>query len=104
MFEFILKHSVCPLIQFEVPPRLCNPGELHFTKSDLTSEEDFEQQVMNNTLPRQYHPKLETVEGKHATRCLTVSVHYQLQQKLFTKFRDSQANIADMFGVERKKF
>ena len=31
-------------------------------------------------------------------------VHYQLQQKLFTKFRDSQANIADMFSVERKKF
>ena len=23
---------------------------------------------------------------------------------MFTKFRDSQANIADMFGVERKKF
>ena len=24
-FEFILKHSVCPLIQFEVPPGVCNP-------------------------------------------------------------------------------
>ena len=48
-------------------------------------------------------PKLETVEGKHATRCL-VAVHYQLWQKLFAKFRDSQANIANMFGVERKKF
>ena len=103
-FEFILKHSVHPLIQFEVPPRLCNPEELCFTKSELTSEETFEQWAMNNVLPRPYHPKLETVEGKNATRCLTVVVHYQLWQKLFTKFRDSQANIADMFSVERKKF
>ena len=103
-FEFILKHSVCPLIQFEVLPRLCNPRELHFMKSNLTSEEAFEQWAVNNILLRPYHPKLETVEGKHATRCLTVAVHYQLWQILFSKFRDSQANIADMFGVERKKF
>ena len=93
-----------PLIQFEVPPRFCNPRELHFTKSELTSEEAFEQHAVNNILPRPYHLKLETVEGKHATRCLAAVVHYQLQQKLFTKFRDSQANIAVMFGVEKKKF
>ena len=34
-FEFILKHSVCPLIQFEVLPRLCKPGELCFAKVTL---------------------------------------------------------------------
>ena len=95
---------MCPLIQFEVSPRLCNPRELCFAKSELTSEEVFEQQAMNNVLPRLYHPKLETVESKHAMRCLAVAVYCQLQQKLFTKFTDSQANIADMFGVERKKF
>ena len=33
-----------------------------------------------------------------------MAVHYQLWQKLFTKFRDSQADIADMFSVEKKKF
>ena len=77
-FEFILKHSVHLLIQFEVLPRLCNPGELHFAKSNLTSKEAFEQWAMNNILPRPYHPKLETVEGKHATGCLTTAVHYQL--------------------------
>ena len=77
-FEFILKHSVCPLIQFEVPPRLCNPVELHFTKSNLTTEETFEQRAVNNILLRPYHPKLETVEGKHPTRCLVAVVHYQL--------------------------
>ena len=73
-------------------------------KIELTSEEAFEQWAVSNVLPRPYYPKLETVEGKYATRCLTAVVHCQLQQKLFTKFRDSQANIADMFGVERKKF
>ena len=50
-FEFILKHSVHPLIQFEVLPRLCNPRELHFMKSDLTSEEAFEKWAVNNILP-----------------------------------------------------
>ena len=48
-FEFMLKHSVCPLIQFEVPPRLCNPGELHFAKSELTSE-----QCPAKTIPPQF--------------------------------------------------
>ena len=76
-FEFILKHSVHPLIQFEVPPRLCNPRELCFAKSNLTSKEAFEQRALNN-LPRPYHPKLETVERKQATRCLAAAVHYQL--------------------------
>ena len=76
-FEFILKHSVHPLIQFEVLPRLCNPAELCFMKSNLTTKETFEQQAMNNILPRPYHPKLETVVGKHPTRCLVAAVHYQ---------------------------
>ena len=77
-FEFILKHIVHPLIQFEVPPRLCNPAELHFVKSNLTTGETFEQRAMNTILSRPYHPKLETVESKHPTRCLAVVVHYQL--------------------------
>ena len=77
-FDFILKHSVHPLLQFEVPPRLCNPRELHFMKSNLTSEETFKQWAVNNILPRPYHPKVETVEGKHATMYLTAAVHSQL--------------------------
>ena len=28
MFSFILKHSMCPLVQLQIPPRLCHPGEL----------------------------------------------------------------------------
>ena len=102
--EFILKHSVHPLVQFQIPARLCNPKELHFTKSKLTSDELFEQKAVNTILPWPYHPILESVENKHPTHCLAVAVHYQLHQKLYTTFRESEANTADMFGVERKKF
>ena len=103
-FEFILKHSVHPLLQFQIPARLCNPGKLCFAKSDLTSEELFEQKAVNTILPWPYHPKLEAVENKHTTHCLAAAVHYQLCQKLCATFRESQATIADMFGVECKKF
>ena len=103
-FEFILKHSVCPLVQFQIPARLCNPGELCFAKSELTSDELFEQKAVNTILPQPYHPKLECVENKHAIHCLAVAVYYQLHQKLCTTFRESQANTADMFGVKHKKF
>ena len=47
---------MCPLIQFEVLPRLCNPRALCFMKSDLTSDGAFEQWAVNNILPRPYHP------------------------------------------------
>ena len=49
-FEFILKHSVHPLVQFQIPARLCNPSELRFAKSKLTSDELFEQKAIN-TIP-----------------------------------------------------
>ena len=85
-FEFILKHSVHLLVQFNIPPRLCNPRQLHFARSNLTSDELFKQRVVNTILPHPYHPKLDNVESKHATRCLAVAVHYTLRQKLFMKF------------------
>ena len=58
-FSFILKHSMCPLVQLQIPPRLCHPGELQFTKPDLTPEE---------ACP--HHPKLDGVDTKHSTHCL----------------------------------
>ena len=81
-FEFILKHSVHPLVQFttNIPPHLCNPRQLHFAKIDLTPDELFEQKVVNTILPHPYHPALDSVESKHATRCLAVAVHYTLKQ------------------------
>ena len=72
--------------------------------SNLSSEEAFEQKVVKTILPHLYYPNLDSVESKHAIRCLTAVVHYTLRQKLFNKFHESQATVANMFLVERQKF
>ena len=99
-----MKHSIHPLIQLQIPPCLCNPGELKFAKSDLSPEETFEQHAVNTVLPHPYHPSLEKVQAKHPTRCLAAAVHYTLREKLFDKFHESQGKIADIFQVKRKNF
>ena len=103
-FQFLLKHSVQPLVQLQVPARLCNPADLTFAKTSLTDEEMFEQRAVNNMLPRPHHPNLEAVDPKHPTRVLAAAIHYQIRKKMFTKFPASQNKIADLFQVERKKF
>ena len=50
-FSIILKHSICPLIQLEIPARLCNLGELKFAKKDLSPDEAFEQHAVKIILP-----------------------------------------------------
>ena len=57
-FQFLLKYSVQPLVQLQVPVRLCNPADLTCTKASLTDEEMFEQRAVNNMLPRPHHPAL----------------------------------------------
>ena len=101
-FSIILKHSIHPLIQLEIPAHLCNLGELKFAKKD--AEEAFEQCAVNMILPCPYHPNLKKVELKHLIRCLAAAVHYTLREKLFDKFHESQGKIADIFQVEHKKF
>ena len=81
--SIILKHSIHPLIQHEIPPCLCNLGELKFAEKDLSPEEAFKQHAVNTVLPCPYHPNLEKVEAKHPTRCLATAVHYTLKEKLF---------------------
>ena len=103
-FQFLLKHSVLPLVQLQVPARLCNPADLTFAKARLTDKEMFEQRAMNNMLPRPYHPNLEAVDPKHPTRALAAAIHYLIRKKMFTKFPAFQTEIADLFQVERKKF
>ena len=103
-FQFLLKHSVRPLVQLQVPARLCNPADLTFAKASLTDEEMFEQRAMNDMLPRPYHPDLEAVDPKHPTRALAAAIHYQIRKKMFTKFPAFQTEIANLFQVERKKF
>ena len=103
-FQFLLKHSVCPLVQLQVPAQLYHPGELKFAKEHLTDDELYEQHGVNTILPRPHHPDLDQVPAKHPTRALASAIHYQLSKCMFTKFSTSQTDIADLFQVERKKF
>ena len=103
-FQFLLKHSVHPLVQLQVPAHLCHPGELKFAKEHLTDDELYEQCGVNTVLPRPHHQDLDQVPAKHSTRALAGAIHYQLRKRMFTKFATSQTDVADLFQVERKKF
>ena len=103
-FQFLLKHSICPLIQLQIPAHLCHPGELRFEKQYLSNNELFEQCCVNTLLPRPYHPSLDSIPPKHPTRALVAAIHYHLQKRMCTKFNASQTEIADLFQVERKSF
>ena len=103
-FQFLLKHSVCPLVQLQVPAYLCHPGELKFAKEHLTDDELYEQRAVNTVLPRPHHPNLDQVPAKYPARVLAGAIHFQLRKRMFTKFATSQTDIADLFQVEQKKF
>ena len=96
-FQFLLKHSVCSLVQLQVPAHLCHPDELKFAKEHLTHDELYEQCRVNTVLPRPYHPNIDQVPAKHPTRALASTIHYQLRKCIFTKFAASQTDIADLF-------
>ena len=77
-FRFLLKHSIHPLIQLQIPDHLCHPGELRFEKQYLSNDELYEQCCVNNLLPRPYHPSLDSIPPKHPTRALAAAIHYHL--------------------------
>ena len=99
-FQFLLKHSVHPLVQLQVPAHLCHPGKLRFAKEHLTDDELYEQRGVNTVLPRPHHPNLDQMPAKHPTRALASAIHYQLRKCIFTKFSTSQTDIADLFQVK----
>ena len=101
---FILKHSVRPLVQLQIPPGLCNPADLKCAKANLTPEEEYDERGVNTMLPRPHHPDLTTVKDKHPMRALTATIHYYLRKRMYPRFPASQTKIADLFAVERKKF
>ena len=37
-YTYIMKHSLCPLVQISLPPRLCSPVNLKFSKLCLTPQ------------------------------------------------------------------
>ena len=77
-FQFLLKHSICPLIQLQIPAHLCHPGELRFEKQHLSNYGLYEQRCVNTLLPRPYHPALDSILPKHPTRALAAAIHYHL--------------------------
>ena len=103
-FCFLLKHSICSLIQLQIPAHLCHPGELRFEKQQLSNDELYEQCCVNTLLPRPKHPALDSIPPKHPTRALAVAIHYHLRKRMCTKFNASQTEIANLFQVERKFF
>ena len=103
-FSFILKHSVCPLVQLQIPPCLCHPRELHFAKADLIPEEVFEQKAIKRVLPHPHHPQLDNVDNKHPTRCLATAVHYTLHKKLLTNLASHSPMLWTYFAWKEKGF
>ena len=77
-FQFLLKHSILPLIQLQIPAHLCHPGELRLEKQYLSNDELYEQCCVNTLLPRPYHPSLDSIPPKHPTRALAAAIHYHL--------------------------
>ena len=79
-FQFLLKHSMHPLIQLQIPAHLCHPGKLRFMKQHLTDNKLYEQHCVNTLLPKPHHPDLDNIPPKHPTRTLAAAIHYQLQK------------------------
>ena len=79
-FQFLLKHSMHPIIQLQIPAHLCHPGELMFGKQQLTNDELYKQCCVNTLLPRPHHPDLDSIPPKHPTRALAAAIHYHLRK------------------------
>ena len=74
-FMYVMKHSLRPLVQLSIPPKLCSPAELKFDKICLTPRERKEEQEVSLMLPRPYHPSLATLPAKHTTHALAAIIH-----------------------------
>ena len=81
-FQFLLKHSIHPLIQLQIPAHLCHPGELRFEKQYLSNDKLYEQHCVNTLLPRPHHPALDSIPPKHPTRALAAAIHYHLWKRM----------------------
>ena len=74
-YTYIMKHSLCPLVQISLPLCLCSPADLKFSKLCLTPQETKEEIGINQCLPRPFHPMLAVLPPKHPTRCLAAIIH-----------------------------
>ena len=74
-YTYVMKHSLCPLVQISLPPCLCSPADLKFSKLCLTPQETKEEIGINQCLPRPFQPALAVLPPKHPTRCLAAIIH-----------------------------
>ena len=101
-FGFILRRSVQPLIQLQIPPYLASPANWSFEKEWLTPEESLEELGLNQMLPQPFHPKLSVLDEKHPTRCVAAGIHFLIQRAAFQS-KISQSKVAEKFLVHQKK-
>ena len=101
-YTYVMKHSLCPLVQISLPPRLCSPADLKFSKLRLTPQETKEEISINQCLPRPFHAALAVLPPKHPTCCLVAIIHTVLQRQLFNS-KESTSTISEEFQIAPKK-
>ena len=101
-YTYIMKHSLHPLVQISLPPCLCSPVDLKFSKLCLTPQETKEEIGINQCLPRPFHPALAVLLPKDPTRCLAAIIHTVLQRELFN-IKESTSTISEQFQVTPKE-
>ena len=101
-YTYIMKHSLHPLVQTSLPPRLYSPVDLRFSKLRLTPQETKEEIGINQCLPRPFQMALAVLPPKHPTRCLAAIIHTVLQRHLFNS-KESTSTISEEFQVTPKK-
>ena len=101
-YTYVMKHSLHPLVQISLPPHLCSPADLKFSKLCLTPQETKEEISINQCLPRPFHLALAVLPPKHPTRCLVAIIHTVLRRELFNT-KESTSTISEQFQVTPKK-
>ena len=97
-YTYVMKHSLCPLVQISLPSHLCSPADLKFSKLCLTPQEI----GINQCLPRPFHPVLAVLPPKHPTCCLVAIIHTVLRREFFNT-KESTSTISEQFQVTSKK-
>ena len=96
------KHSLRPLVQISLPPHLCSPVDLKFSKLCLTPQETKEEIGINQCLLRPFHPVLAVLPPKHPTWCLAAIIHTVLHREYFNT-KESTSTISKQFQIAPKK-
>ena len=101
-YTYIMKHSLCPLVQISLPPHLSSPVDLKFSKLHLTPQETKEEIGINQCSLRPFHLALAVLPPKHPTCCFATIIHTVLRRHLFNS-KESTSTISEEFQVTPEK-